>query len=73
MADDISPPRRALKLKQYCEQYNIGRGQAYDQIRSGQLHSILVGRTRLIPVDAAEAMLNRPSDPLLHSHRTKHR
>ena len=69
MADDANPPRRALKVKQYCEQYNIGRGQAYDQMRSGQLHSILVGRTRLIPVDVAEAMLNRP---LLNTHR-KHR
>jgi excisionase family DNA binding protein len=49
--------RRALTLYDFCDFYSIGRSTAYGMIRSGKLPSIRVGGRRLIPVDAAEALL----------------
>jgi excisionase family DNA binding protein len=49
--------RRALTLYDFCDFYSIGRSTAYSMIRSGKLPSIRVGGRRLIPVDAAEALL----------------
>lgn len=65
-------PRRALRVREFCEVYGVRRSSAYQQIASGELPSVLIGRTRLIPVDAAEAMLRRPS-PMLPSHHSKQR
>ena len=62
-------PRRALRVREYCQIYGVGRSRAFLQIASGELHSIKVGKTRLIPVDAAEEMLRRPSDPPRPTHR----
>jgi excisionase family DNA binding protein len=49
--------RRALTLHDFCDFYSTGRSTAYSMIRSGKLPSIRVGGRRLIPVDAAEALL----------------
>ncbi len=57
--------RRALMLFDFCDFYSIGRSTAYLLIRTGKLRSIRVGGRRLIPVDAAEALLKpeEASDP----------
>lgn len=49
--------RRALTLFDFCDFYSIGRSTAYSMIKTGKLRSIRVGGRRLIPVDAAEALL----------------
>ncbi len=49
--------RRALTLFDFCDFYSIGRSTAYLLIRTGKLRSIRIGGRRLIPVDAAEALL----------------
>jgi excisionase family DNA binding protein len=49
--------RRALTLFDFCDFYSIGRSTAYTMIKTGKLRSIRVGGRRLIPVDAAEALL----------------
>ena len=49
--------RRALTLYDYCDFYSIGRSTAYSMIKTGKLRSIRVGGRRLIPIDAAEALL----------------
>jgi excisionase family DNA binding protein len=49
--------RRALTLYDFCDFYSIGRSTAYSMIKTGKLPSIRVGGRRLIPVDAAEALL----------------
>ncbi|MGC3861226.1 helix-turn-helix domain-containing protein [Micromonospora chersina] len=36
---------------------NVGRSTAYDLIRTGRLRSIKIGRRRLVPRDALEALL----------------
>jgi predicted DNA-binding transcriptional regulator AlpA len=49
--------RRALKINDFCEAYGPSRSTAYSWIRSGLLPDIKIGGTRIIPVDAAEALL----------------
>jgi excisionase family DNA binding protein len=48
---------RALGISTFCKRYGIGRTGTYKLIKDGKLASVLVGRRRLIPVDAAEALL----------------
>jgi excisionase family DNA binding protein len=55
--------RRALTLFDFCDFYSIGRSTAYLLIRTGKLRSIRVGGRRLIPVDAAEALLKPEESP----------
>ena len=52
-----SGPRRALRIQEFCEQYGVSRSLVYKLIASGTLKTICIGRRRLIPVDAAEALL----------------
>jgi excisionase family DNA binding protein len=56
---NVSPikSRRSLKLNDFCDVYGPSRSTVYNWIRSGLLPDIKVGGTRLIPVDAAEALL----------------
>ena len=61
LAPKTGLPRRALRVPEFCEIYGVRRSSAYAQIASGELPSVLIGRTRLIPVDAAEALLRRHS------------
>jgi excisionase family DNA binding protein len=66
-----STGRRALKVKEFCRAYGPSKPTVYRLIRSGELHSILLGGRRLIPVDTAEALLHQPSTPIGPSRRTK--
>ena len=70
MSIDTAKPeftKRALRIPEFCERYNLGRGQVYNLISSGELSPLLVGGTRLIPVDEAEKLLKR-RDPLRPSY-----
>jgi excisionase family DNA binding protein len=49
--------RRALKLNDFCTAYGPSRSTVYSWIRAGRLPDLKIGGTRLIPVDAAEALL----------------
>lgn len=49
--------RRALRMREFCRSYSISRTQAYRLMESGQLQTVKVGGARLVPVDAAEALL----------------
>lgn len=50
-------PRRALHINQFCEGYGVSRSTAYRLIGEGKLKTVKVGNRRLVPVDAAEALL----------------
>jgi hypothetical protein len=50
-------PVRALMVDDFVRAYGIGRSKCYELIRTGKLVSVTVGGRRLIPVDAAEALL----------------
>ena len=48
---------RALCINAFCSRYGIGRTVTYRLIKEGKLPSVRIGRRRLIPVDAAESLL----------------
>lgn len=50
-------PRRALHVNQFCEAYGVSRSTAYRLIAEGKLKTVKVANRRLVPVDAAEALL----------------
>ena len=48
-----------LKVEDMARYLDIGMTKAYELIRSGQIHSVKVGRVYRIPVTAVEDYLNR--------------
>ena len=46
--------KRALTVDNFCFKYSVGRTLVYAEIAAGKLHSIKIGRKRLIPDDSAE-------------------
>ena len=50
--------KRALRLKEFCAAYGLSRSTAYNKLMAaGKLKTVLVGGRRLVPVEAAEALL----------------
>jgi excisionase family DNA binding protein len=49
--------KRALRLKEFCTAYGLSRSTAYKLMAAGKLKTVLVGGRRLVPVEAAEALL----------------
>jgi excisionase family DNA binding protein len=57
MAQLISEPPRCLRVEEAARLLNVGRSTAYDLIRSGRLRSVKIGRRRLVPRDALDALI----------------
>jgi excisionase family DNA binding protein len=57
--------KRALSVNEFCAAYGVGRSKTYDLIASGDLASIAIGGRRLIPEDAAEALMNMAAGAFL--------
>jgi excisionase family DNA binding protein len=55
--------RRALNVSDFCEVYSVGRSTVYELVRAGKLPDIKIAGRRIIPVDAAEALLH-PKEPV---------
>ena len=53
--EPIAP--RAYGVAEFCRAFNLSRSTTYNLIASGQLESVRVAGRRLIPADAAEALL----------------
>ena len=47
----------ALSIPKFCNDYSIGRSLAYEEIASGRLKAVKIGRRTVIPVRNAEAWL----------------
>jgi hypothetical protein len=56
--DGIASERRALRMNDFCRAYGISRATAYKLMRTGRLRTVLVAGRRLVPVDAAEALIS---------------
>jgi predicted DNA-binding transcriptional regulator AlpA len=56
------PARRALHINEFCRAYGVNRDTAYGLIKAGKLPDVKILGRRVIPVDAAEALL-RASEP----------
>jgi excisionase family DNA binding protein len=50
--------RRALRVNEFCKLYGLSRATAYKLMKTGQLRTVFVGGRRLVPVDAAEALIS---------------
>jgi excisionase family DNA binding protein len=50
--------RRAFRVQEFCKLYGLSRSSAYKLMAAGKLRTVLVGGRRLIPKEAAEALLN---------------
>lgn len=48
---------RAFAILDFCRRYGVGRSKVYDEIRSGRLIAVKVGRRTLIKDDDAERWL----------------
>ena len=55
----VDPPeRKAFTVREFCDAYRVSHSHAYKLMSLGKLRSVLVGGRRLIPVEAAQALLN---------------
>jgi excisionase family DNA binding protein len=48
---------RAYTIQSFCKAFGLSRSTAYNLISDGRLRSVRVAGRRLIPADAAEALL----------------
>lgn len=49
---------RAYGVKDFCKTYGVSRSTAYNLFSDGKLRSVKIAGRRLIPADAAEALLH---------------
>lgn len=49
--------RRAYRINDFCRAFGLGRTKTYALIASGELKTVIVGGRRLVPREAAEALL----------------
>ncbi len=49
--------KRAFNIEEFCHRYGVGRTTFYEEIKSGRLRMVKVGKRSLITADAAEAWL----------------
>jgi len=48
---------RVLRVKEAAQRYRVSKSHLYNLMRAGKLRSVALGKARLIPVDAMEALL----------------
>ena len=48
---------RAYRVEDFCRAYGLGRTKTYALLKTGELKSVVIGGRRLIPKEAAEALL----------------
>jgi excisionase family DNA binding protein len=49
--------KAAFSVEDFCNSYSVGKTTAYEEISSGRLHAVKVGRRTLIPETAAAEWL----------------
>jgi excisionase family DNA binding protein len=54
--------RLLLTVEEAAEQLRLGRSTVFDLIRSGELRSVKIGRSRRIPLDALREFARRLSE-----------
>lgn len=47
------------RIPMACERLGVGRSTVFELIRTGELHSVKIGRRRLIPETAITEYINR--------------
>ena len=49
--------KQAYRVSEFCEDHGIGRTKAYEEMDTGRLRYVKLGRIRLIPADGAREWL----------------
>jgi hypothetical protein len=49
--------QRAMSLSEFCEDYNVGRTKAYEEINAGRLRARKCGKRTIVTADDAEEWL----------------
>ncbi len=61
MQRNVRPPTeggvRAYRVNDFCRLYGVGRSGVYKLLKEGKLPSVVIAGRRVIPHDAAEALL----------------
>ncbi|MFG3300991.1 helix-turn-helix domain-containing protein [Micromonospora chersina] len=55
-------PQRMLKVEQAAARAQLGRTRMYELIKTGEIQSVKIGRSRRIPVEALDAYVARLVD-----------
>jgi excisionase family DNA binding protein len=50
--------RRAYTVREFCAAFRVSHSHVYKLFETGRLRSVRVGGKRLIPVEAAQALMN---------------
>ncbi len=48
---------RALRIREFCRDYKVGRTKAYEEIAAGRVKAVKCGSRTLVTVDNAEQWL----------------
>ena len=57
-----TPPKQAYTIDEWCEMWSCGRNTAYNEIASGELESITIGRCRRITAEQNERYRKRKEE-----------
>lgn len=57
----MSQEKEIYTVEEVARRLRIGRGSAFNAVKSGEIPSIRIGRRILIPKAAIDAMLEKPS------------
>jgi excisionase family DNA binding protein len=60
--------KAAFSVEDFCNSYGVGKTTAYEEINSGRLHAVKVGRRTLIPEKSAMEWLNSQPSALGNAH-----
>jgi excisionase family DNA binding protein len=52
-----SARQRAMSIAEFCERYGPGRTKAYEELKSGRLRGLKIGKRTVITEDDAEEWL----------------
>jgi excisionase family DNA binding protein len=50
--------KQAYRINEFCDAHGLGRTKTYELIASGKLKTVVVGGRRLIPAEAAKALIS---------------
>ncbi len=56
-SEKVQVERRAFRVAEFCEAYRVSRATTYKLMKAGKLKTVLIAGRRLIPIEAAEALL----------------
>lgn len=57
MLNPQPPNPRAYRVRDFCQAFGVSRSTVYNLMADGRLKTVLIAGRRLIPADAAEALL----------------